>query len=138
MGEFASPVWWARAVPGMPSLLGAHDPSGDEASRSDGGVADGFGSPYWFLATILPGFGLFRYPGKLLILTSMALSALAARGWDRWRSGHTGRAPGVLLVLSLGTLAVVLAMHEPLVRLVRDAGGADWLAGAIRRAGGGQ
>ncbi len=125
LGEFSSPVWWARAIPGMPPLLGAHDPLINEPPRTDGGVADGFGSPYGLLATLLPGFRLFRYPGKLLIFTSLALSALAAVGWDRWRVGHSGRAPKVLLVLSLGALAVVFAMDKPLVRLLDAAGRAD-------------
>jgi hypothetical protein len=94
VGEFGSPVWWARAIPEVRPLLGAHDPSINEPPRSDGGVTDGFGSPYWLAATILPGFALFRYPGKLLIFTSLALSALATIGWDQWCTGRTGRAEG--------------------------------------------
>jgi hypothetical protein len=123
LGEFGSPVWWARALPGMRQTLGDHDPSiNHPTNRSDGGVADGDGSFYWLLAAVLPGFQTFRYPGKLLTFTSIALSALAGLGWDRWRGGAAARAPAALLVLSLVALAAVVGSHDRLVRLFDAAG----------------
>jgi len=101
VGEFASPVWWARAAPALRAALGGHDPAIDHpANRSDGGVADGDGSVYWLLATVLPGFQAFRYPGKLLTFTALALSALAGIGWDRGREGRAARAPVFFLTLT--------------------------------------
>ena len=36
-GEFASPLWWGRSVPGWQSYLGDHDPTGlTREMRSDG------------------------------------------------------------------------------------------------------
>ncbi len=125
LGEFGSPVWWARAIPGVSTVLGAHEPSIYEPPRTDGGVADGFGSPYWLLTTVLPGFRLFRYPGKLLIFTTLALSALAGVGWDRWRAGQGSRSPGGFLAVSVLTWTFVTVLHEPIVRLLHAAGGND-------------
>jgi hypothetical protein len=123
VGEFGSPVWWARAIPAMQPALGAHDPGDIEPTRSDGGVSDGDGSFYWLLAAILPGFQSFRYPSKLLTFTSLALAALAGIGWDRWTEGRPARPPAMLLALSLAALALVAAAHDPLVRLLGAEGG---------------
>jgi hypothetical protein len=46
-------------------------------------IGDGVGGIYWLLVVLLPKYVLFRYPAKLLIVTSLALSQLAATGWDR-------------------------------------------------------
>ncbi len=42
-----------------------------------------FGGLYWLMNLLLPGYLRFRYPPKLLVVTSLAISLLAARGWDR-------------------------------------------------------
>ena len=118
LGEFASPIWWARAAPGMQAILGGLDPASDQpANRSDGGVADGDGSVYWLLATVLPGFQTFRYPGKLLTVTALALSALAGIGWDRARDGRGARVALIFLVVSVVALVAVAGAHERLVQL---------------------
>lgn len=44
-------------------------------------VGDEVGGLYWWFVTLLPGYVQFRYPVKLFVLTSLALSMLAARGW---------------------------------------------------------
>ena len=121
-GKYGSPVWWARALPGMPQVLGAHDPGFQDPVREDGGVADGDGSAYWLLATALPGFGVFRYPGKLITFTAMALAALAGIGWDGWVERRAARLPAAFLALSLGTLAIVAGSHDRIVRLLRADG----------------
>src|SRR5262249_943795 len=115
-------IWWAREIPGMQQALGAHDPGFNDPVRADGGIADGNGSFYWLLAVVLPGFGKFRYPGKLLTFTSLAVPALAGIGWGRWGEVRWPRASAALLGLSLGTLAIVAGSQERLVRLFRAEG----------------
>jgi hypothetical protein len=109
MGKFAGPLWWARSLPGVEAVLGAHDPPGSLA-RGDALLADGAGSVYWVMATLLPGFGWFRYPGKLIVFTCLAVSSLAGLGWDRvasggcrsvWRWCSGGLAASLVLALAL-------------------------------------
>src|SRR5262249_20460985 len=112
------PLWWAREVPGWDRSLGPHDPPEWMPTRTDGAFADGDGSPYWLLATALPGFRQFRYPSKLLTLTTLALTALAGVGWDRITSGRGRRAAafaGLLLALSVAALAATEAYHGPIL-----------------------
>jgi hypothetical protein len=46
-------------------------------------VGEPVGGLYWLMATTLPGYVYFRYPAKLVVVASLGLSLLAARGWDR-------------------------------------------------------
>ncbi|HTN74100.1 MAG TPA: YfhO family protein, partial [Pirellulaceae bacterium] len=46
------------------------------------GLGAAVGGLYWFFVVLLPGYVQFRYPAKLLVLASVGLSLLAARGWD--------------------------------------------------------
>ncbi|HYN28122.1 MAG TPA: hypothetical protein VES94_07475, partial [Burkholderiales bacterium] len=41
------------------------------------------GGLYWLMVQLLPGFGGFRYPAKLMTFAAVAFAALAAAGWDR-------------------------------------------------------
>ena len=92
-GRYGSPLWWARYVPGLATFLGPQGPSGSFFFRSDDGyVHDAFGSPYWFLASLAPGFDGFRFPAKLTVFSSFGIAALAALGWDRVRAGRSGGA----------------------------------------------
>jgi hypothetical protein len=60
---------------------------------------------------LLPGYLRFRYPAKLLVVTSLAVSLLAARGWDRAFGGRSDRVQRLLLALGgvslLGLLGVI-------------------------------
>ena len=108
-GEFASPLWWARWIPQSHALIGPRDPAEIGSIRPDRNLRDGDGSPYWLLATALPGFQQFRYPSKLLTFTALALAALAGLGWDAVASGR-GRwalrlAAGLLAASLLAQLA---------------------------------
>ncbi len=85
-GKFASPLWWARCGP-FAATLGPHDPTSGEV-RSDSFLHDGAGSPYGLLSMLLPGFGVFRFPSKLLVFTAVGLSVLAGLGWDRVTAGE--------------------------------------------------
>jgi hypothetical protein len=88
IGKFAGPLWWARRIPGAGTWLGPPDPP-PGLPRTDAFLPDGFGSVYGALATFLPGFAMFRYPAKLLVLASLGGSVLAGLGWDRLCRGET-------------------------------------------------
>jgi hypothetical protein len=71
---------------------------GDSESVGVGGEVGGL---YWWLATLLPSYIQFRYPAKLFVLASLALSMLAAKGWDDvWQNGSR-RLMNCLLALPL-------------------------------------
>ncbi|MEO6811483.1 MAG: hypothetical protein ABI353_20415 [Isosphaeraceae bacterium] len=109
-GEFGSPTWWARGTPVGQAALGPRDPVDSPSIRFDGKMRDGDGSPYWLMATALPGFGSFRYPSKLLSFTSLALAALAGLGWDRVLAGRRKRTLvvlGCMLAVSIVALGGV-------------------------------
>jgi hypothetical protein len=86
LGKYGGPLWWARWGP-FSSALGPHDPIHGQ-HRLDDFLHDGAGSPYGLLATLLPGFGSFRYPSKLLVFTAVGLAILAGAGWDRVARGE--------------------------------------------------
>jgi hypothetical protein len=84
-GKYGSPLWWARWG-SFAAVLGPHDPINGGA-RVDGFLHDGAGSPYGLLSMLLPGFGAFRYPSKLLVFTAVGLAVLTGVGWDRMTEG---------------------------------------------------
>ena len=93
LGEYGSPLWAARCVPALAEHLGSHDPTETPPVRLDGHLRDGDGSPYWILSSLIPGFGSFRYPSKLLGLTTLAMAMLAGLGLDRIRQTALTRTP---------------------------------------------
>jgi hypothetical protein len=109
LGYHASPLLWARLVPGGAGVLGPIEPPFAWQVRSDGYLRDGDGGVYWFLASPFPGFRSFRYPPKLLVVWSLAVSGLAGAGWDRLVAGRTRRAVTVAGGLLAATLIVLLA-----------------------------
>jgi hypothetical protein len=86
LGKYGGPLWWVRWGP-FSSALGPHDPLSGQP-RPGHFLHDGAGSPYGLLATLLPGFGSFRYPSKLLIFMAVGLAVLAGLGWDRLTEGE--------------------------------------------------
>jgi hypothetical protein len=83
LGEYGSPLWWGRTLPGAEAYLGRHDlRDWVNPPRPDGSLQDGDGGFYSVLTKALPGFRVFRYPGKLLTFTALALAALAGLGWN--------------------------------------------------------
>ncbi|MGI8978806.1 MAG: YfhO family protein [Pirellulaceae bacterium] len=67
------------------------------------------GGVYWLMTTLLPTYVSFRYPAKLLVVSSLALSQLAAFGWDRLFAEQRGRFVKVLTWLG-GTSAGLLVI----------------------------
>jgi hypothetical protein len=84
-GKYGSPLWWVRWGP-FASIVGPHDtPIGPGPFAHEGA-----GSPYELLSVLLPGFGSFRYPSKLLTFAAVGLAVLAGLGWDRVTEGGAG------------------------------------------------
>ena len=135
-GKFAGPLWWVRWVPSWSACLGPHDPISDGSLRTDGFLPDGTFSLYNLLATVVPGFGLFRYPGKLLPVTALAIAGLAGRGWDRVAAGDSRRAARLALGLLAVTAAVgtITLIAHPWIadELTRRAAGTLSLDGPVR------
>ena len=69
------------------------------------------GGLYWLMQILLPGHVNFRYPAKLLVPATLAISLLAAFGWDRLQAGRATRLPLIALVLagSSGAAAFIVA-----------------------------
>ncbi|MCL2305974.1 MAG: hypothetical protein FWC43_11585, partial [Planctomycetaceae bacterium] len=72
-------VGWLLALNGVDiASLGIHEP---------------FGGVYWLMVNVLPGYGMFRYPAKLLSIAALPICLLAADGFDiffsRQRAGET-------------------------------------------------
>ena len=109
-GEFAGPLTLARYVPALRESIGPHDGRNTNAVRLDGYLRDGDGSPYALMADLLPGFQQFRFPSKLLTLTSLAVAGLAGLGWDRETSGSRRSRRAVrLAAVGAGGSAALLA-----------------------------
>ncbi len=74
-------------------------------------LAGPVGGLYWLLTVLLPGYVYFRYPAKLLVVATLALSLLAAQGWDRamQRSGGWLRR-GLLMLCCVSLLGAAITM----------------------------
>ncbi|NDC63984.1 MAG: hypothetical protein EBZ59_08405 [Planctomycetia bacterium] len=72
---------------------------------------DEVGGLYWLLATIVPGYSGFRYPAKWLPMFALALSQLAATGFDEssCEAVRRHRLPLVYAVIGGLSLAVTAA-----------------------------
>jgi hypothetical protein len=118
LGRYGGPLWW---VPGNLPAVAVDSVGGPSGSspRTESTVR-GVGSIYWMLAKILPGFGSFRYPSKLLVFPAVAMAVLAGLGWDRLlkEASQSGRLKrfGVLgLGTSLVGFATAVAARNPAV-----------------------
>jgi len=94
LGEFAGLARWTVAVPSATT--------GDD-------------SLYGLLATLSPGFRLFRMPFKLLVFTTIALTALAGAGWDQLATA-TGRRRVVAITIGLVVLTAAVATTAAVMR----------------------
>ncbi len=95
--------WVAREIAGWwnPDVLKAGD--------STFPVGDAFGGWYWFQVMTLPGYSGFHYPGKMFTLATLAISLLAAYGWDDL-SLIAFRKRVCKLLLGTATISALLAM----------------------------
>jgi hypothetical protein len=97
MGVFGL-LWWLREIAGW-------------FGGSLGGIAgDEVGGLYWLMTVVLPGYVYFRYPAKLLVVTSLGLSMLAAIGWDRLRANRSPRWWRFFALLAVASGAACLAV----------------------------
>ncbi len=103
-GKYGGPLWWARLGP-FASTLGPHDSLIAQPHAGDF-VHDGAGSVYGLLSMVMPGFGSFRYPSKLLTFMAVGLAVLAGLGWDHVAEG--GAETRRLRHFGLGGLVVSL------------------------------
>jgi Bacterial membrane protein YfhO len=123
LGEYGGPLYWARHTKSPGLVAGPTDPSPGPAGRIEGSLRDGDGGFYWLLTTALPGFDLFRYPGKLLTITSLGLAGLAGLGWDSLGRGQSCRAwwLGMAgLAVTLVALCLVALVPVTLRRFLTD------------------
>ncbi len=137
LGKYTSPIWVARAAVAMShsrglerlaSGLGQVDDDEAQPIRPDGYFHDGDGSVYWSIATFLPGFRQFRFPGKLFTFVSLALAALAAVGWDQCSASRARRtilSVCLLIVVSLCILAGVVFERQPILAAFGSSGHAS-------------
>ena len=107
-GRHGSPLWWVRWCAEARPLLGVMTPA-IPTSASTRSSMTGSAVPYGVLTAILPGFAVFRYPGKLLTFTVLAVSALAGLGWDLLVGGRT-RWPARWCAWGLAVTLVVLPL----------------------------
>ncbi len=108
-GRFGSPLWWVRWFPQVAPILGPHNPNLSQP-RHDSFLHDGVGSIYALLSAWLPGFGLFRYPAKLLTFTTAAVTLLAGAGCDALLAGRSKWfTRGCLIGLAASALGWLLA-----------------------------
>jgi Bacterial membrane protein YfhO len=127
-GEFASPILIARYAPKLATdlhltelarrsrplvePLGPNDTRETNATRLDGFMRDGDGSPYYLMAELLPGFQQFRFPSKLLTFVALAVAGLAGLGWDGATLGKLPSRKAIRLAWfgSGATLAVLIGV----------------------------
>jgi len=149
MGTFGG-GWWLRQFEITASWFATAtglvaEPLGWEQTVSP--VGDAVGGLYWWLGVALPGYVNFRYPAKWLVVASLALSMLAALGWDHVKavdSTSLRRRAGWITAMSVAGFVGVLTIQpwwngwmsrvrpDPLFGPL-DAGGAyfDLLSGFI-------
>ena len=78
---------------------------------SNGTVSPPVGGLYWVVTQILPGYGLFRYPSKWLVLTTLGLSVLASLAIDHLDTKYLRRLTRLLiLILAWATCFLLVAL----------------------------
>ena len=86
LGKYGGPLWWGRWRPFASYPRAGRHPDGSRPLRPDGA-----GSLYGLLSVLLPGFGSFRYPSKLLTFAAVGLAVLAGSGGIASRRAGPGR-----------------------------------------------
>jgi hypothetical protein len=131
-GDYASPVFIARALPGGEARFGKLEGADPPLPREDGLLRDGDGGVYWFLSSALPGFRSFRFPGKLFIAASLGICALAGMGFDGLIAGRRRFAEFIAwsgMIVSLAGVALTIARRDWILGLLE--GRAEWARSAF-------
>ncbi|HUG66903.1 MAG TPA: hypothetical protein VMM76_04065 [Pirellulaceae bacterium] len=68
-------------------------------------IGEPVGGLYWLFVSLLPGYVYFRFPAKLLVLASLGISLLAARGWDDLVGVNSRRIATVFVLISAISLS---------------------------------
>jgi hypothetical protein len=71
------------------------------------------GGLYWLFVTLLPTYAQFRYPAKLMVLASLGLALLAARGWDRLSEGPRWARRTAIALLTLSAAMALCVAFVP-------------------------
>lgn len=69
---------------------------------------DPVGGLYWLLCLTLPYFNAFRYPAKLILLSSVGMSILTAFGWDLRVQNQKKLRKNTIIILILSALGLLL------------------------------
>lgn len=72
-------------------------------------IGNPVGGLYWMMVVLLPGYVMFRFPAKLLVVTTLAISLLAARGWDRFVRDEPHKLARTAIVVVTFSLALAAA-----------------------------
>ncbi len=83
-----------------------------------GALGEPTGGLYWLMVTTLPGYAYFRYPAKLLVITSLAVALLAAIGFERLLTSDRRRLRRCLAVLGIGSAVAVCVLRRLRHRVV--------------------
>ncbi len=139
LGEYTSPLFWARKAPALAAWLGPPDDP-ELGARTDKAIQDGDGGVYWVFTAAFPAFRSFRYPAKLLVPVCLGVAGLAGLGWDALSEGWRRRravATGVALAgLGAVALATLLGCRTAAVEaLARNAEKAASVFGPLDPAG---
>lgn len=80
------------------------------------------GGVYWFLSSLVPGYGMFRYPAKWWAFVTLAISLAAGWGWNLTvRHPHKVRKHfTVISVASMCVLALVVLFYPVLSRTLSE------------------
>lgn len=81
------------------------------------------GGLYWLMVVLLPGYVQFRYPAKLMVLTALGISLLAAKGWDVFECNENRRLRLLAWVLAGGSALLTVAVylsHGLLLVILKD------------------
>ena len=103
--------WFAR------EFASHFGPGGPDYSDEVGGL-------YWLMAVVLPGYIYFRYPAKLLVVTTLGIAMLAGKGWDAFWVERRSRPPRTLLLIAVASqagLAAAVAFKSQLVGVFKHA-----------------
>lgn len=104
-----------------PGLLFLEPTTLEKFMHAPGITTGGVGGVYWLMTLLLPGFSEFRYPAKLLVLTTCAISLLAGAGLDGvCRNANALRRWKAVLLWAFAVSALLAVVAEVFGHLTLD------------------